>query len=595
MYGTRITRRQCLQQLSAAAALIAAPQIASSKPRPNVIMIITDDQGYGDLACQGNPILNTPHLDALYKESVRFTQFHVSPTCAPTRAALLTGRYNNRTGVWHTIMGRSLLREDETTLANAFTASGYRTGFFGKWHLGDNYPFRPEDRGFQEVVRHGGGGVTQAPDAWGNDYFDDAYYHNGELKPYEGYCTDVWFDEAMRFIQREDGQPFFCYLSTNAPHSPFTVPPRYRAPYQDNPDVPNSSFYGMITNIDENLGRLEQTLHEQGLYENTLLIFLTDNGTAAGFRNGKGFNDGMRGTKGSEYDGGHRVPCLVRWPAAGWNDGRDIDRLSAHIDWMPTLTDICGLNTPDALPFDGRSLRPLVDENSNDWPDRSIVVDSQRIDHPKKWRKCSVMTQRWRLVNGEELYDIQADPGQRNNIAHQHPAIVERLRQQYEQWWQSISTRFDEYCRIVIGSEQEPISRISSHDWHGDEVPWNQRQVREGMAGNGWWALRVARAGRYRFELCRWPKTAETPIQGALPASQPTPDGFSYPPGKALPIEAARLRVGPFNQTKPVGKEDRAVVFEVDLQEGPVAMQTWLLDGENTERGAYYVYVQRIA
>jgi arylsulfatase A-like enzyme len=293
---------------------------ASERP-PNVVLVLTDDQGYGDLACLGNPILRTRNLDALYGQSVRLTDFHVSPTCSPTRAALMTGRYNNRTGVWHTVMGRSLLRRDEVTMADLFAAAGYRTGIFGKWHLGDNYPFRPQDRGFQEVLCHGGGGIGQTPDFWGNDYFDDTYWHNGVLEKSTGYCTDVWFDAALRFIESNRHRPFFAYVATNAPHSPYRVAEKYSRLYAGQ-TVPNAGFYGMITNIDENVGRLMRTLQRLGLEENTILIFMTDNGTAAGMQGGKGFNAGMRGTKGSEYDGGHRVPCFLHWPAGDLGEAR---------------------------------------------------------------------------------------------------------------------------------------------------------------------------------------------------------------------------------------------------------------------------------
>lgn len=202
---------------------------ASAAP-PNVILVMTDDQGYGDLGCHGNKIIKTPNLDNLYSQSTRLTNFHVSPTCSPTRAALLTGHYSNLTGVWHTVSGRSLIHRDEIVLAKTFKTSGYATGMFGKWHLGDNYPFRPQDRGFDEVVIHAGGGIGNTHDYWNNDYFDDYYSHNGQYKKYQGYCTDVWFSEAIRFIEKNQDQPFFCYISTNAPHGPFHVqdPAEYR-------------------------------------------------------------------------------------------------------------------------------------------------------------------------------------------------------------------------------------------------------------------------------------------------------------------------------------------------------------------------------
>ncbi|MEX2381863.1 MAG: sulfatase-like hydrolase/transferase, partial [Opitutales bacterium] len=225
--------------------LIVVQSAFAAEPKPNVILIMTDDQGYGDLGAHGNAMIRTPNLDRLHGESVRFTDFHVDPTCSPTRAALLTGRYSTRTGVWHTVMGRSILYRDEVTLAEAFAANGYRTGIFGKWHLGDNYPARPQDRGFQHVVIHGGGGIGQTPDYWGNDYTDDHYQVNGEWKPFEGYCTDVFFREATTFIKRQDDRPFLVYLSTNVPHSPYTVPEQYERYYLERGvPQPMAAFYG---------------------------------------------------------------------------------------------------------------------------------------------------------------------------------------------------------------------------------------------------------------------------------------------------------------------------------------------------------------
>ena len=308
-------------RLAGAAALAAgllaahgecAPAETRAAARPNVVLVMTDDQGYGDLACHGNPWIRTPNLDRLHRESVRLTDFHVSPLCTPTRAGLMTGQNPVRLGAWGTTWGRSLPRRDAVTMADLFAASGYPTGCFGKWHLGDNYPFRPQDRGFTEVLIHGGGGVGQTPDYWDNDYFDDTYFHNGKPEKCRGYCTDVWFDAAIRFIESNRDRPFFAYVPTNAPHGPFHVAQKYSSLYSADPNVPNTNFYGMITNIDENMGRLTAKLDELGLSENTILIFTTDNGTAAGFRGGKGFNAGMRGTKGSLYEGGHRVPCFIR-------------------------------------------------------------------------------------------------------------------------------------------------------------------------------------------------------------------------------------------------------------------------------------------
>lgn len=560
---------------------IAPSQEANVPPRPNVILIMTDDQGYGDLGCLGNPVIQTPNLDALHAESVRLTDFHVDPTCAPTRAALMTGRYSGRVGVWHTIMGRSILHRDETTMAEVFSRAGYATGIFGKWHLGDNFPSRPQDLGFDRSLIHGGGGVGQTPDSWGNDSFDDTFLENGRSRPTFGYCTDVWFEAALAFIaeQAEATTPFFCYLATNAPHAPFLVPKLYEQLYAENPDVPNAAFYGMITNIDENVGRLLAALDDRGLAENTIVLFMTDNGTAAGIRGEVGFNAGMRGQKGSPYDGGHRVPCFLRWPAGGIGGGVDIDRLSAHLDLLPTLIELCGLDAPEGVRLDGRSLAPLIVDESAAWTDRAIVVESQRIEVPQKYRQCAVMTDRWRLVNGRELYDITTDPGQSRDLAGEHPEVVETLRDVYERWWDDVSTGHDRVARIVVGSDSENPSRLTCHDWYGSDEnpPWDQTMIREGIMRNGSWKVEVDQAGRYAIELRRWPEQEPRPIN----------DG----PGPIA--HHARLTIGPIDDSQAVGPEDVAITFEVDLEPGPADLRTWF-DGPDGSRGAYFASVRRI-
>jgi arylsulfatase A-like enzyme len=578
-----LDRRDFLKAVGVGGASLALGQALSAsetpaRKRPNVILVITDDQGYGDLHCHGNAVIRTPALDGLHARSVRLTNFHVAPTCAPTRAGLMTGRYCNRTGVWHTIMGRSLLRRDEVTMADVFAAAGYRTGIFGKWHLGDNYPFRPQDRGFQEVFVHGGGGVGQTPDYWGNDYFDDTYFHNGRPVKCKGYCTDVWFDGALRFIEANKDRPFFAYLTTNAPHGPYLVAEKYRKPYRDKGvGARQAAFYGMITNIDENMARLLKRLDALGLAENTILIFLTDNGTSGGDR------AGMRGQKGSEYEGGHRVPCFVRWPAGGLTGGRDVGRLTAHLDLLPTLVGLCRLKPPEGVKLDGASLASLLKGTAAPWPDRTLVVDSQRIEHPQKYRKSAVMTDRWRLVNGRQLFDVQADPAQKNDLAGKHPDVVERLRKAYDAWWADTSRRFDEYCRTVLGSDKENPVRITCHDWHGRAVPWNQGAVRRGPKANGFWAVEVARAGRYEFALRRWPAELNQPITAAIPG------------GKAIAAKTARLKVADVDVSKPIPDGAVAAAFQVDLKPGKTRLQTWLADEQGGSRGAYYVYVKRLS
>jgi len=527
--------------------------IEADDGRPNVVLIITDDQGYGDLSCHGNPVLKTPNLDRLYGESVRLADYHVAPTCSPTRSALVTGHWTNRTGVWHTSMGRSMLRENEVTMGQVFLDAGYATGMFGKWHLGDNYPFRPEDRGYSEVMRHGGGGVGQTPDFWDNAYFDGAYFHNSVPEPVEGFCTDVWFDYARRFItaQKKAGKPFLAYISTNAPHWPMHSPPEFAAPYEEQLGTNVGHFFGMIANIDDNVGRMRTFLEQEGLAENTIFIFTTDNGTSLGE---KVFNAGMRGKKRSEYDGGHRVPLFVYWPAGGLVGGRDVEPITAHVDVLPTLIDLCGIAPPEGVKFDGRSIRPLLEGKASpadgSWPDRILVTDSQRVKDPIKWRKSAVMTSRWRLVNGEELYDIKQDPGQESDVASAHPEVVVRLKAFYEAWWAELEPTFQQDCAIYLGHEGDNPVRLTCHDWITTETtPWNQASVRTALdkpSATGFWNVKVVAAGEYEIRLRRWPEEADTAIDAPLPpgADVPGDSPFRSRPGKAVPAVKASVRIG---------------------------------------------------
>ncbi|MCD6339127.1 MAG: arylsulfatase [Verrucomicrobia bacterium] len=566
------------------AALAAGTALASAlgAARPNVILIMPDDQGYGDLHCHGNAMIRTPAMDRLYAQSVRLTNFHVDPTCSQTRAALMTGRYSTRTGVWHTIMGRSLLAHDEVTMADLFAAAGYKTAMVGKWHLGDNYPMRAEDRGFQEVLRHGGGGIGQTPDYWGNDYFDDVYLHNSKPEQFHGYCTDVFFSHALRFIRANRDRPFFLYLAPNAAHGPYRVPERYRDYYLAK-GVPNpmASFYGMIENIDENLGVLMDKLDEWGLAQNTILIFLTDNGTSAGVAGGKaaahakwrGFNAGMRGKKGSAYDGGHRVPCFIRWLAGGIGGGKDVRPITAHFDLLPTLAELCGLRVPERVQLDGRSLAPLLRNPQAAWPKRTLFAHVQRQEIPPKWIRSAVMTDRWRLVNGKELYDMSRDPGQQEDVAAEHPDTVARLRREYEAWWRSLTPAFSRYSRIVIGDPHENPSRITCHDWHSNQVPWDQSLVRRAPWANGYWMIQVAKAGKYRFVLRQQPPQARFPIQG----------------------DRARIRVNDRQAEAAIPPGATEAALTLDLPSGPAKMQTWFFDSKSGKsRGAFFVEAKRL-
>ncbi len=578
---------------------LAAASLSAQSDRPNVVLVITDDQGYGDLSCHGNPVLKTPHLDQLHSQSVRLTDYHVSPTCSPTRGALLTGHWSNRTGVWHTILGRSIIRDDEVTIGTMFQEAGYATGMFGKWHLGDNYPYRPEDRGFQETLRHGGGGVGQTSDYWDNAYFDGSYWHNGTPVPAKGFCTDVFFDYAQRFMKacQAKKQPFFVYLCTNAPHGPMHAPVESSRPYESH-GVGMANFYGMIANIDDNVGRLRRFLEDSGLAENTIFIFTTDNGTALGARV---FNMGMRGNKGSEYDGGHRVPFFLHWPEGGLTGGRDVAMLSAHVDVVPTLLDLCGIPAPANVRFDGMSLRPLLFPGSApDWPDRILVTDSQRVRNPIKWRKSSVMTDQYRLINGRELYDIRQDPGQQSDIAAQKPETVARLRQFYEEWWAELEPTFSRTVELYLGHPQALEANLTCHDWIADSsTPWNQRAIRNaerrpGMTG--FWAVKVIQAGEYLVELRRWPQEIDHPITAGLPAGTGVPgsSAFREAPGRAFPAVTASLTLGGRTLEEAVAPGATSVVFRLRLLPGQDRLQARFRDADGNEMGAYYAYVKKL-
>ena len=497
----------------------------------------------------------------------------------------MSGRYSTRTGVWHTIMGRSLMATSELTVAEVFQSAGYRTGMFGKWHLGENYPLRPTDQGFDYSVRHGGGGVGQGPDWWSNDYFDDTYWRNDVPEKFTGYCTDIWFDEAKKFIARNRDRRFFCYLSTNAPHGPLNVDAKWSDPYLERGVAPNQAkFYGMIENIDWNLGKLLDQLDRLGIAGDTIVVFMTDNGTADGrvdhklVEQGKwgGFDAGMRGAKGSEYDGGHRVPFLIRWPggALGGGKGREDGYLCAHIDVLPTLASLCGVDLPDGPALDGIDLAPRLRDPAAAMPDRTLFVHSQRIPDPEKWRRCAVMTERWRLVNGVELFDIQAHPGQRDDVAAEHPEVVARLTQAYDGWWDSLSAVFDQPVRIGLGSDREQTTQLHPHDWQVTaqrKSSWHQNHVRRGHLGQGVWFVDVLRPGRYQIELRRWPRHVDRPLEA----------------------REARLVVGDRDFRQPIDEGATECTFSIDLPAGPPTLQTVMTLDSGETRGEYFVYVTR--
>lgn len=443
-------------RIPSAAALCIGLTLAASAAaplRPNIVFIMTDDQGYGDISAHGNPILKTPNLDRLRAESVRFVDFHVSPTCAPTRSVFATGRHEFKNGITHTIFERERLTLKATTIAQVLKGDGYTNGIFGKWHLGDEAEYQPERRGYDEVFIHGGGGIGQiypgsCGDAPDNTYFDPAIRHNGKFVKTRGYCTDVFFAQALRWIDSVKGkQPFFATITPNAPHAPLQVRPEDEARYTGKvPDAATAKYFGMVANIDDNIGRLLDHLRATGLERDTLVIFFNDNGGTGGVRV---FNAGMRGQKGTPWLGGTRSSSFWRWP--GRFQPADVKALSAHIDFFPTLAELAGvpLRGSIAQQVEGRSLVPLLTRTSAEWPERTLFTHVgrwARFSDPDaaKFTNCAVRTPRWHLVSirggsapAWELFDLDADPSEKTDVAAQHPAVIKRLAASYDDWWKA--------------------------------------------------------------------------------------------------------------------------------------------------------------
>jgi arylsulfatase A-like enzyme len=511
---------------------------ASEAPgRPNILLIITDDQGYGDLGVHGNPKIKTPNIDRFAGESVRVKNFYVSPVCAPTRASLLTGRYNYRTGVVDTYLGRAMMHPDEVTLAEVLAAAGYRTGIFGKWHLGDCAPLRPIDQGFQKALVIKGGGIGQPSDPpGGTSYFDPVLQHNGQPQRYQGYCSDIFAKAATDFLRETSDRPFFAYLAFNCPHKPLEAPEAelayYKsinlslsefpqlgqpipAPYVEPPET-IAQVYAMITNIDTNVGRVLKALDDRRLASDTIVIFMTDNGPAS-----VRFNAGLRGWKGSVYDGGIRVPFYIRWPAH-FPAGHQVDRIAAHIDVLPTLLDACGLSPPAGVRLDGKSLLPLLrGVQKAGWPDRTLYFQWHRGDQPEPDRAFAARSQTYKLLRREpiegtlkkpalELYDMEHDPLELYNIASKHPEILSKMHAGYLAWFKDVSgTRGFAPVRFDVGGAREDTTHLTPQDWRGPHAGWEPNDL-------GFWEVNVARAGQFEAKLRMTPRRFPTVANLAL-------------------------------------------------------------------------------
>ena len=590
--------------IAALATLLVCGTALAANQRPNVILIMTDDQGYGDLPVHGNPIIKTPVLDRFAGESVEIDPFYVSPVCAPTRASLMTGRYNYRTGVTDTWLGRAMMHRDETTIAEVLRGAGYYTAIFGKWHLGDSYPMRPMDQGFGESLVHTGGGLCQPSGPPDNSYFSPSLLHNGKRIATNGYCSDVYVDYLLEFVRKHQHEPFFIYLPFNCPHGPYQVSDEYKKPYDDlnmrpddfpqaghrRPDVPEntSAVYGMVQNIDDNMGRILKALDELKLAENTIVIFMTDNGP-----NGMRYDAGMKMCKGSVYEGGIRTAFFMRWPAR-LEAGRKVVQPAAHIDVMPTLLEACNVSLPKDVKVDGRSFLPLVEGKSSEWPERTLFFQWHRGDAPIRYRKFAARAGDYKLVqpsdrvtadaNPEdvkfELYDMESDPLEMKDIAGENPDIVADLRKQYESWLADVSRDHGyEAPRILIGTEAEPEVILTRQDWRGPEASWAPKSL-------GHWELAVPQEGSFRVTI-----DLDRPKQSATVRLriQTLEREVSLQPSQSAGAEVpAPYRLAPNGV--------RVVFPKVDLKASPAERLEIQVEEAGIEKpyGAHFVYLQRI-
>ncbi len=431
---------------------INPPEIGSG---PNVIVIMTDDQGWGDLSFHGNTNLETPHLDSLAENGVAFKYFYVSPVCSPTRAEFLTGRYHRRTGVTSTSQGGERIHHDETTIADVFKAAGYATGVFGKWHNGSQWPYHPNARGFDEFY-----GFTSGH--WGY-YFDTEMEHNSRFVQGVGYIVDDLTNRAIQFISENRNRPFFCYVPYNAPHTPMQVPDaywdsfrsaelslRHRDPGREDLDFTRAAL-AMCENIDWNVGRLLKALDQLDITQNTVVLFLSDNGP-----NSLRWNGGMRGRKGSTDEGGVRSPLFIQWPGT-IPAKTQVSEIAGAIDLLPTLADLCGIPVRTHKTLDGVSLKPLILHSDRLPPSERLLFSA--------WRdRVSVRTQQYRLDYQGRLYDMENDPGQRRDISAEHAELTSRLKQAVEMWQRESLGPSSLDMPFTVGHPDEPVTNLPARD-----------------------------------------------------------------------------------------------------------------------------------
>jgi arylsulfatase B len=535
--------------------LLVAPALHAAKP--NVVFILSDNQSYYEMSCHGHEQIKTPHIDAFAKQSVEFTHMYAEPYCSPSRTVIMTGRHAMRSGVFTTISGRSIMHRKDTTLPDIMKKNGYHTAIFGKWHLGFSYPYRPEDRGFDEVFIHGGGGVGQMEDYYGNTLFDTTFIHNGKVAPSKGYCTDTLFDQAMDYVEKKKDGPFFCFVSTPVTHSPHHGPKELVAKMKADGMQGNLELFAQVENLDMNIGRMIKKIDDLGLAKNTLVVYASDQGMSdRGAPHG-----GNRITQ--AHDPAQHIPFFARLPGA---KPYTCDRLTGIVDFFPTVLDYCDIDIPAG--GDGTSLMPLL--TGGTWPkDRTMVTQCPRSRSASKWKNAVVRTERWRFTNGKKLYDITKDPRQKTDIAAQHPEVVKQLTAAYDEFWASMPDQNETLSRHLLGAEACPEVTLNGMDWYKGASPWNRGAFKS--SANGAWAVTVVNDGRYTFDCRVFPREADKPV------------------GRTK----AKLKIGDIEKESTIAESATHALFEVDLKAGEYDLETFLSGDKGKPRGALFVYVKR--
>lgn len=550
--------------------LLSCSAPKSRSEQPNVVVMLIDNHSYFELSRNGHQIVQTPMIDQFAEEGINFTNFHAAPFCSPSRAALLTGRYALRAGIHNTVGGVSILHRNEKTMADFLQTTGYKTAVFGKWHLGMTYPYTPEFRGFDEVFIHGGGGVSQLEDYYGNNHMDATYLHNGNFVKSDGFSTDVLFNEAISFMKQNQDKPFFCYIATPAVHFPTLTHPE-NAKRLEARGVEQSIYfplYTMIENVDDNVGKMMAFLASSGLKKNTLVILASDQGVndrgASMHRSGEWQNRGV------QYDENHQVYCMVQYPGMTDRNPGDVDNLTGMVDLFPTVLDICTIDKPENL--DGQSLVPLLSGTGGWDTERILIVQCPRKRERLKWDNVSVKYKDWRFVDGDQLYNVKEDRGQTINVIGEYPALVKKLEKEYENFWVTLPPAGELLSPHILGAPEARFVRLNGMDWYKGDAPWTQ-QILEKTTQNGKWLVEIARKGRYRFELRRFPREA----------------------ARAIGANGAAIEIGSARKEKEIETTAEAAVFELVLDAGKYDLSATFRQSDDEDKlhvwGAYYVYV----